>query len=276
MARFRRSGRWLVLIPMLGYVGWVSTRTALLGLFFHEYMPFIILLLTLFTLSGGVRIYSRANGTPASNCVLLGVGTVLASFVGTTGASMLLIRPMLRANQWRRNRKHIVIFFIFLVSNIGGSLTPLGDPPLFLGFLQGVDFFWTTTHMFLPMVLVSVPLLGIFYLLDHHWFRKEGTPPEIPADAEGLRLEGAINLLLLLVVLGAIIASGIWHEAPHFDLYGVEIHANGLMRDGILLACFVASLVLTGTGIREQNNFTWEPIREVAKLFAEFSSPLCP
>ena len=229
----------LVLIPMLGYVGWVSTRTALLGLFFHEYMPFIILLLTLFTLSGGVRIYSRANGTPASNCVLLGVGTVLASFVGTTGASMLLIRPMLRANQWRRNRKHIVIFFIFLVSNIGGSLTPLGDPPLFLGFLQGVDFFWTTTHMFLPMVLVSVPLLGIFYLLDHHWFRKEGTPPEIPADAEGLRLEGAINLLLLLVVLGAIIASGIWHEAPHFDLYGVEIHANGLhaRRNSARLFC---------------------------------------
>ena len=266
----------LVLVPLLAYVGFATTRTALLALFFHEYMPFIILLLTLFTLSGGVRIYSRANGTPASNCVLLGVGTILASLVGTTGASMLLIRPLLRANQWRHNRKHMVIFFIFLVSNIGGSLTPLGDPPLFLGFLQGVDFFWTTTHMFLPMIFVAIPLLVIFYFLDRHWFRKEGTPPETPADAAGLRLDGAVNLLLLMVVLGAIIASGIWKDSPHFYLWDVEIHANGLMRDGILLACFVASLSLTAAGIREQNNFTWEPIREVAKLFAGIFIAILP
>ena len=266
----------LVLVPLLFVIGLANTAVAVSELLFHEYLPFVILLLTLFTLSGGVRVYSGARGTPASNTATLAIGTVLASVIGTTGASMLLIRPILRANQWRRSRKHLVIFFIFLVSNIGGSLTPLGDPPLFLGFLQGVDFFWTTRHMLLPMMVVSLPLLAAFYALDHFYFRREGAPPEPPPGAGGLRLDGAVNLGLLVVVLAAIVASGTWKDSPHFYALGAEHHLNGIMRDLVLLACCGLSLVLTKSGIREQNNFTWEPILEVAKLFAGIFIAILP
>ena len=125
-------------------------------------MPFIILLLSLFVISGGICISGNLVGTPTFNLSVLIIGTVLASWMGTTGAAMLLIRPLIRANKWRMNKVHIIVFFIFLVANIGGALTPLGDPPLFLGFLHGVDFFWTLKHMFYPMIMLVVLLLIIF------------------------------------------------------------------------------------------------------------------
>ncbi|MEQ9121269.1 MAG: sodium:proton antiporter, partial [Alphaproteobacteria bacterium] len=131
-----------------------------------EYIPFIILLLSLFTVAGGVRVRGRLVGTPVLNTGFLLIGTVLASWMGTTGAAMLLIRPLMRANANRRYRVHTIVFFIFLVANIGGSLTPLGDPPLFLGFLKGVSFFWPTTHMFLPMVVRSIALLARYFVVD--------------------------------------------------------------------------------------------------------------
>ncbi|MGR4000783.1 MAG: sodium:proton antiporter [Alphaproteobacteria bacterium] len=266
----------LVVVPMVIGFGFVDTGHALGELFFHEYLPFVVLLLTLFTLSGGVRIYSRANGTPLSNLVILGIGTFIASFVGTTGASMLLIRPLLRANSWRRSQKHVVIFFIFLVSNIGGSLTPLGDPPLFLGFLHGVDFFWTTRFMLLPMLTMAIPLLCFFYFLDRYFFRAEGSPPEAAEGAVNLRLEGSVNLLLLLGVLLSIVLTGLWEGSPHIGLFGVDLYLNSIVRDVSLLLFLVGSLVLTGGGIREQNNFTWEPILEVAKLFAGIFIAILP
>ncbi|MDA8004261.1 MAG: sodium:proton antiporter [Alphaproteobacteria bacterium] len=266
----------LVVVPMVWGFGAADTAHALGELFFHEYLPFVILLLTLFTLSGGVRIYSRANGTPLSNLAMLTAGTAMASFVGTTGASMLLIRPLLRANSWRRSQKHVVIFFIFLVSNIGGSLTPLGDPPLFLGFLQGVDFFWPTHFMLLPMLVVSLPMLALFYLLDHFYYRREGSPPETAPGAEGLRLEGGVNLLLLVGVLLSIILSGFWSDSPHLVLFGIDLYVNNLLRDAAMLVLLALSLMLTAGGIREQNNFTWEPILEVAKLFAGIFTAILP
>ena len=130
-----------------------------------DYVPFIILLLALFTAAGGICLKGSLRGSPAVNTLLLLIGTVLASWMGTTGAAMLLIRPILRANAWRKHQKHVVIFFIFLVANIGGSLTPLGDPPLFLGFLKGVDFFWTM-KLFPVMLPVSLALLVIFFCFD--------------------------------------------------------------------------------------------------------------
>ena len=138
-----------------------------------EYIPFIILLLALFTVAGGVRMTGSLRGTPAVNTGLLLLGTVIASWMGTTGAAMLLIRPLLKANDDRRHKVHVVVFFIFLVANIGGSLTPLGDPPLFLGFLKGVDFFWTAQHMLLPMMLISVILLAIFFAMDSYFYARE-------------------------------------------------------------------------------------------------------
>jgi Na+/H+ antiporter NhaD/arsenite permease-like protein len=137
----------LTLLPLVLFRGFEPALGALLHTALLEYLPFIILLFALFTIAGGILITGNLHGTPVTNTVLLAIGTLMASFVGTTGASIIMIRPVLRANDARRYNVHVVVFFIFLVSNIGGSLTPLGDPPLFLGFLRGVDFFWTTTHL---------------------------------------------------------------------------------------------------------------------------------
>ena len=156
----------LLILPFLFSQGWQITLYEVLHVGLLEYIPFIILLLALFTISGGVQLTGSLVGTPIVNSAIILVGTLLASWMGTTGAAMLLIRPLLRANKDRKHKVHIVVFFIFLVANIGGSLTPLGDPPLFLGFLKGVDFFWTTKAMFLPMLFMVISLLIIFYFYD--------------------------------------------------------------------------------------------------------------
>ena len=234
---------------------------------FMEYVPFIILLFALFTIAGGVRLKGQLVGTPVVNAGLLALGTILASWMGTTGAAMLLIRPLLRANEHRKYRMHIVIFFIFLVANIGGSLTPLGDPPLFLGFLKGVSFFWTTVHLFCKTVLLSVILLGIFFLLDTFLFSKEGKPKPATQSNEKLGLDGKVNLLLLIGVVISVLMSGIWKPESGFEIYGTHIELQNAARDVILLALAGASLALTTKECRKLNNFTWEPILEVAKLF---------
>jgi len=170
-----------------------------------DYVPFIILLGALFTAAGGICLKGSLRGSPMVNTAILFIGTCLASWMGTTGAAMLLIRPILRANAWRKNRVHVVVFFIFLVANIGGSLTPLGDPPLFLGFLKGVEFFWTMK--LLPvMAPVSIALLIIFFIVDTLMFRKEG---EAPDDGEKvpLKLEGGLNFVMVACIIGAILFS---------------------------------------------------------------------
>ena len=170
-----------------------------------DYVPFIILLAALFTAAGGICLKGSLRGSPMVNTAILFIGTILASWMGTTGAAMLLIRPILRANAWRKHRVHVVVFFIFLVANIGGSLTPLGDPPLFLGFLKGVEFFWTMK--LLPvMAPVSVALLVIFFIVDTLMFRKEG---EVPDDGEKvpLKLEGKLNFVMVGCIVGAILFS---------------------------------------------------------------------
>jgi Na+/H+ antiporter NhaD/arsenite permease-like protein len=170
-----------------------------------DYVPFIILLGTLFTAAGGICLKGTLRGAPALNTMILALGSALASFMGTTGAAMLLIRPLIKANKWRKSKVHLVVFFIFMVANIGGSLTPLGDPPLFLGFLKGVDFFWTMK--LLPMMLpLLAALLVIFYLLDSHLYKKEGTPPD-DGVVEPIRLEGKINFIFLGGIIAAILLS---------------------------------------------------------------------
>ena len=189
---------WVIslIIPFLLKEGWEITLYELMHVGLLEYLPFIILLLALFTISGGVRLTGSLVGTPKINSLILLIGTVLASWMGTTGAAMLLIRPLLRANAWRRKKVHIIIFFIFLVANIGGSLTPLGDPPLFLGFLKGVNFFWTTKTMFMPMLFLVVFLLVIFFALDTHFYGKELQPNPDDQELKKLGLEGSFNLVL--------------------------------------------------------------------------------
>ena len=170
-----------------------------------DFVPFIILLTALFTAAGGICLKGSLRGSPAVNTLILFIGTVLASWMGTTGAAMLLIRPILRANAWRKHQVHVVVFFIFLVANIGGSLTPLGDPPLFLGFLKGVDFFWTMK--LLPvMAPVSLVLLVVFFIFDSYKFRDEGAPPD-DGEKKPLQLQGAFNFVMVGCIIGAILFS---------------------------------------------------------------------
>ncbi|MBT8374880.1 MAG: sodium:proton antiporter, partial [Deltaproteobacteria bacterium] len=179
----------------------------ILHIILADYVPFIILLWALYTVSGGILLRGSLRGTPIVNTIILIIGAILASWMGTTGAAMLLIRPFLRANNYRKNRTFMVVFFIFLVANVGGSLTPLGDPPLFLGFLHGVTFFWTFNIM--PhMLLTAGILLVIYFFLDLYHYKKEGvTVPENEAK-EPLKLEGIHNFLFLAGVVGAVLMSG--------------------------------------------------------------------
>ncbi len=244
-----------------------------------EYIPFIILLFSLFTISGGILLTGNLKGSPGVNTSLLAIGTVLASIIGTTGASMVLIRPLLRANDERRHNVHTVVFFIFLVSNIGGSLTPLGDPPLFLGFLKGVDFFWTTQHLFHDTAVIAVVLLAVFYLLDRHFYaREEGLPRKADPtpETERLGLRGLRNLPLLAGVIGAILMSALWQPGIEFDILGTHVPLPSIMRDVALLGLAAISIWITPAFIRERNGFDWEPIREVAKLFAAIFLTIIP
>jgi len=244
-----------------------------------EYVPFIILLFSLFTISGGILLTGNLRGSPAVNTGLLAIGTVLASIIGTTGASMVLIRPLLRANDERRYNVHTVVFFIFLVSNIGGSLTPLGDPPLFLGFLKGVDFFWTTQHLFHDTVVVAAILLAAFYLLDRRLYaREKGWPPKADPTppTESLSLRGRRNLPLLAGVIAAILLSALWQPGIEFDVLGTHVPLPSIVRDVTLLVLAFISVRITPAFIRERNGFDWEPIREVAKLFAAIFLTIIP
>jgi Na+/H+ antiporter NhaD/arsenite permease-like protein len=236
-----------------------------------EYIPFIILLLSLFTVAGGVRLTGTLVGTPVVNVGILAAGTVFASWMGTTGAAMLFIRPLLRANKHRKYQVHSVVFFIFLVANIGGSLTPLGDPPLFLGFLKGVHFFWTTAHLIEITGLLSLGLLILYFILDSVFHAKEGRPAPPAADddaGEKLGLEGKVNLLLLGGVVAAVLMSGLWQpDARPLVVYGIELEWQNLARDAILLGIAGLSLKLTSKECRDKNDFSWGPIAEVAKIF---------
>lgn len=249
---------------------------AVLHTVIEEYLPFVILLLGLFTISGGIVIRAGRAGTPLFNTALLGTGTFLASWIGTTGASMLLIRPLLNANAGRQHRAHLVVFFIFLVSNIGGALTPLGDPPLFLGFLQGVPFFWTF-HLLPHMGLLTVVLLGAFYLFDRRMYRIEAALPgdETAPDAARFSIEGRRNFLFLGGVVLAVLASGIW-PGPELHLSGIPITVGSLAREIAILALAGISLATTKPAIREHNRFHWGPMKEVAILFAAIFVTMIP
>jgi Na+/H+ antiporter NhaD/arsenite permease-like protein len=232
-----------------------------------DYVPFIILLWALFTVSGGIVLKGTLRGTPIVNTVMILIGTVLASWMGTTGAAMLLIRPFLKANDYRKNRTFMVVFFIFLVANVGGSLTPLGDPPLFLGFLHGVSFFWTMKIA--PHMLVCAGiLLVIYYFLDSYHYKKEGltSAPAEEGVKEPLRLEGTYNFIFLAGVVVAVLMSGIvdWGE---INTFGIHRATQDWARDGFLILMGILSLIATSKELREYNEFSWFPIVEVAYLF---------
>ncbi|MCK9516427.1 MAG: sodium:proton antiporter [Ottowia sp.] len=242
-----------------------------------EYLPFILLLVALFTVSGGIYIRGNLRGSPLLNTGILLIGAMLASFMGTTGASMLLIRPLLRANDNRKHRAHVVIFFIFVVSNIGGSLTPLGDPPLFLGFLKGVTFFWTVDHIFVDTLFMIAVLLPLFFLLDSYIYRRDGVKPEDPTpDTRSFGFEGAVNFILLACVVALVLVSGIWKSPLSFHVYGTDVGLPGLVRDVGFVVVTLVSLAITPKAAHKNNEFSWEPMKEVAILFAGIFLTIIP
>lgn len=278
----------------------------ILHIYLADYFPFIILLWALFTTAGGILVQGAPAGTPLANLITLMIGTFLASFIGTTGAAMVLIRPVLRMNRFRKSKVHIIIFFIFLVANIGGSLTPLGDPPLFLGFLHHVPFFWTT-HLFNEMAFVAGTLLTLFFMIDSFLFRKEGWHQKkylkdyhytLPSDMNenkikedfliGISAEnshnnssvkisvlGLHNFLILLGIIGGVLFSGLVHLGE-VSIFNIHLTIQGLIRDGFLLFLGYISLKTTAWSIREGNEFTWFPIKEVAILFAGIFMTIVP
>lgn len=267
-----------LIIPVAAISGFWTATTEILHAFLHDYLPFIILLFSLFVVAGGIRVAGNLVGTPATNTAILAFGTLSASFLGTTGASMVLIRPIIRANQDRRYHIHVFVFFIFLVSNIGGSLTPLGDPPLFLGFLKGVDFLWTLKAMLLPMLFMSGILLALFYLLDRIAWNRETEEvrckSRIPRHIE---IDGLHNVLYLIAIALTVLMSGIWNNDAVIPVgLGLELPVTALIRDAMLIAISLLSWWTTPRNIRVENAFTWAPMQEVAMLFAAIFVTMIP
>jgi Na+/H+ antiporter NhaD/arsenite permease-like protein len=191
---------------------------------------------------------------------------------------MLMIRPLIRANDNRKHRTHVIIFFIFIVANAGGSLTPLGDPPLFLGFLKGVDFFWTIRHILPQTSFLVGSLLLIFFLLDSWYFkhREEVLPVDPTPDTRSLGIDGRANLALLLAIIGLVLLSGLWKTDSGFEIAGAHVGLPGLARDLGLLAVIAGSLAITPLQVHVDNQFSWAPMQEVAKLFAGIFLTIVP
>ena len=188
---------------------------------------------------------------------------------------MVMIRPVLRANDDRRRNVHVFVFFIFLVSNIGGSLTPLGDPPLFLGFLRGVDFFWTTTHLLPETAFVVGLLLTLFFLIDCYLYRKDGHTPPDPTPDDPLRVRGGVNFVLMGVIIGALLFSASV-DLGSVDVFGITIQLRNLVRDAIMVAVVFGSIAWTSSADHDANGFSWAPMAEVAKLFAGIFVTIIP
>lgn len=268
----------LFLVPFAIQFGAGAAGGAFVHALLAEYIPFVILLTALFTVSGGIYIKGNLQGSPGLNTAILAIGAVAASFMGTTGASMLLIRPLIRANDNRQHKMHVFVFFIFIVSNAGGSLTPLGDPPLFLGFLKGVDFFWTVKYIFPETLFMVGSLLAIFYAMDSYYYhkREEVLKFDPTPDTKNIGFDGKVNFLLLLCIMGLVLMSGIWKPGVNFDVFGTEVGLQGIVRDMGLIAVTVLSLKITADSVHEANQFSWGPMLEVAKLFAGIFLTIIP
>lgn len=281
------AGAWslVFLVPFVFAYGPEVTAEQLAETIVGDYIPFIVLLLGLYVVAGGIHIGGSIVGTTRNNVIILLIGALLASWVGTTGAAMLLIRPLLRANLWRKRKAHIVVFFIFIVANIGGCLTPLGDPPLFLGYLRGVPFFWTLQHIW-PILLTNLVLLiGLFVLVDRHMIKKEGKESfrqlELLQRADSkmpIHLQGWHNLFFLALIIAGVILNGLIPQLEAFidaetgmtfgfSVFGTHVGLEYVAQIAIIFVAMILSWFTTSRDDRSRNHFEWAPIAEVAKLF---------
>lgn len=270
----------LFIIPFAVKFGMGEAAEVVLDCIIKDYLTFIVLLFGLFCVAGNITVEGNLVGSPRVNVLLLAIGTLLSSWVGTTGASMLLVRPVIKMNAWRKNKTHIMVFFIFLVSNIGGCLTPIGDPPLLMGFSRGVPFFWSL-RLFPVLLLNMIVLLAVFYRFDKKAYMRDiasGAMPEIKEGDPLIKIKGLHNLIFLVMIIAAVILSGVLPEMPIFqngagEVIGIHIYKDIVLELPaiieiviILLAAFL-SFKTTNERIRKENHFTWGAIKEVAILF---------
>ena len=270
----------LFIIPFAVKFGMGEAAEVVLDCIIKDYLTFIVLLFGLFCVAGNITVEGNLVGSPRVNVLLLAIGTLLSSWVGTTGASMLLVRPVIKMNAWRKNKTNIMVFFIFLVSNIGGCLTPIGDPPLLMGFSRGVPFFWSL-RLFPVLLLNMIVLLAVFYRFDKKAYMRDiasGAMPEIKEGEPLIKIKGLHNLIFLVMIIAAVILSGVLPEMPIFqngagEVIGIHIYKDIVLELPaiieiviILLAAFL-SFKTTNERIRKENHFTWGAIKEVAILF---------
>ena len=265
----------LTLAPIVLFHGLLSAAEALMHVM-SEFLSFIILLFALYTVAGGIVIAGHIRSTPAANTMVLAIGTILASVIGTTGASMILIRPLLRANEARLHRIHVVVFFIILVANIGGGLTPLGDPPLLVGFLHGVHFFWPMRNLWLQTTVVAGLGLLLFFAIDFLVSRREQPAPSHDRAPASISIRGGFNIALLVVIIAAVMLSAIWVPGLGFSVLGTHFELQNIVRDIVLVVVAFLSVWASPAEHRLANGFTWEPILEVGKLFAAIFVAIIP
>ena len=265
----------LTLLPLAFTFGAPAALAAFVHAAVAEYLSFIVLLFALYVAAGGILVTGTLRATPWTNAGILAFGAAIASLVGTTGAAMILIRPLIRANAGRARNAHVVVFFIILVANIGGALTPLGDPPLFVGFLRGVSFFWTAQHLWLQTAIVALLVLAMFVALDL-WIARSEPPARSDQPSEPIGIHGLINIAVIAATVAAILLSAAWQPGIAFDFYGTKVELQNLLRDLVLALLALASLWLTRDEHRAANGFTFEPIREVAILFAGIFVAIIP
>lgn len=269
---------FLIPYALMGGLG-TAVETALECLI-GDYLTFIVLLFGLFCVAGNISLEGDLAGSPRINVFLLLLGTVLSSWIGTTGASMLMVRPVIKMNAWRRHRSHIMVFFIFLISNMGGCLTPIGDPPLLMGFSRGVPFFWSL--QLAPVLLFNaVILLAVFYWIDMRAYRKDiaaGNMPDIRKPGTEIHIRGLHNLIFLVMIVAAVVLSGVLPTLPMFqneagEVIGIPIFGEvtltipALLEIIIILLAAFLSFKTTDVSVRKSNHFTWGAIQEVAVLF---------
>lgn len=268
------------IVPFVIGFGAHHTAEVVLECLINDYLTFIVLLFGLFCVAGNITLEGDLAGSPRINVGLLLFGTLLSSWVGTTGASMLMVRPIIKMNSWRKRKRHIMIFFIFLISNIGGCLTPIGDPPLLMGFMRGVPFFWSLR--LLPILAFNAAvLLFVFYHLDMRAYRKdiaEGRKPDISKPGTEIRIAGLHNLIFLAAIVVAVLLSGTLPSLPLFrnadgTVRGIPILGEvtltwpAVIEIAIILASAWLSFRTTSAKVRTENHFTWGAIKEVAILF---------
>ncbi|HTU56421.1 MAG TPA: sodium:proton antiporter [Acetobacteraceae bacterium] len=260
-----------LLLPEGLLLGPGAATAALAHAVLDQYVPFISLLFALYTAAGGVLVAGGPWGRPVGNTALLALGTLAGGVVGTTAAAMVLIHPLLAANAHRRRKGHLVVFFIVLVANAGGALSPIGNPPLYVGFLQGVPFFWPLERLWLPLLLLAAPLLGGFYLLDRALAAGEAPAPRpVP-----FRVRGSANLALIFVIALSVVVLGAWPPGV-VALPGVRLPIGRILSVLVWLAASLVSAMITPRAVRRRNMFSWGPIVEVAELFAAIFITIAP